>query len=238
MPIELKTDEGVAEITLSGPDGNKLDSPTLDELARTLDGLAAGGGPAFVILTGRDHMFCRGRLPARGLDDERSIRADLEPILRVSASLDRLEAIVVAAVEGAALGFGLGLAVQADRTVVAEGAKLSLPEMSHGIPPLLVMSYLTRHVPYKIAFDLAVSGRDVSPAEARSLGLVNEVVAPGSALAAARAWVGQTRQLPAAGLVMLRQFTRARAGLSDGRDMAAGAAQIAAHLAAIREGAG
>jgi hypothetical protein len=67
---------------------------------------------------------------------------------------------------------------------------------------------------------------------------VNEVVAPGSALAAARAWVGQTRQLPAAGLVMLRQFTRARAALYDGRDMAAGAAQIAAHLAAIREGAG
>lgn len=234
MPIELDVAGDVALVTLFGPDGNRLDSPTINELADVIDGVAERTDLGFVILNGHGETFCRGRVPTPGLTDEASIRSDLQPVVRLSASLDRVKAVVVAAVEGAALGLGFGLAVQADHAVVGSDAALGFPEIRHGIPPLLVISYLTRHLPYKHAFDLAASGREIAPPDAREWGLVNDVVTPGTAIEAAHQWVEELRRFPVPALVLLRQFTRTCAGLSDDQLMESGAAQIAAYLNAAR----
>ena len=137
-----------------------------------------------LVIRGNDGMFCRGRVGAKGLTRGSDVAADLNAILAVNAALDALTVPVVVAVEGEALGFGFGLTAQADYAVAAEDAVLALPEMSHGLPPLIVLSYLFRFVPYKRAFELAVSSRAISAVEAREAGVVTEVVASGAAVGA------------------------------------------------------
>jgi len=112
-----------------------------------------------------------------------------------------------------ALGFGFGLAAQSDYAVAAADAVLALPEMSHGLPPLVVLSYLHRFVPYKRAFELAVTSRRIGAAEAREAGVVTEVVPPGQAVARAMTVAqGMAAQDPRS-LALLRRFSRHAAGV-------------------------
>jgi enoyl-CoA hydratase/carnithine racemase len=119
-----------------------------------------------------------------------------------------LQVPVVTAVEGEALGFGFGLTAQSDYAVAAEDAVLALPEMSHGLPPLIVLSYLFRFVPYKRAFELALTSRRIGAQEAKEAGVVTEVVAPGQAVPRAMAVARMMAGFDATSLGLLRSFAR------------------------------
>src|SRR6202044_1741474 len=110
------------------------------------------------------------------------VAEDLGAILKVNNALNALNVPVIVAIEGHAFGFAFGMTAQSDYAIAAENAVFSLPEMSHGLPPLIVFSYLFRFVPYKRAFELVVTSRQISAQEASDAGIVTDIVPPGTAL--------------------------------------------------------
>jgi enoyl-CoA hydratase/carnithine racemase len=184
-----------------------------------------------VIVSGADGNFCAGRIRDMSLVTKDAIATDLEPILAMNARLESYPLPIIAAVEGVAFGFGFGLATLCDITVVGEGATFALTELAHGLPPLIVLSYFFRFVPYKVGLDLALTGREVDAKEALRLGLATSVCANGGALAAARAVAGQIVAVDGDAIRLLRRFARDQAALADQKAAANGADQIAGLLA-------
>src|SRR5262249_17269950 len=82
----------------------------------------------------------------------------------------------IAAVNGAAIAGGTGLATMCDFTLAVPEAKFGYTEVRIGFVPALVSSILVWQVGHKIARDLLLTGRLFDAAEAHRLGLVNEVV--------------------------------------------------------------
>ncbi|WP_407570493.1 enoyl-CoA hydratase/isomerase family protein [Deinococcus altitudinis] len=88
---------------------------------------------------------------------------------------------VVAAVEGAAVAGGAGLASACDLVVAGEGARLGYTEVRLGFVAAIVMVFLLRSVGEKHARELLLTGRLVTAREAYRMGLINEVVPDGAA---------------------------------------------------------
>ena len=210
--MTIKTEEGgggICVLTLAGENGSGyLTTDALHQLAAAMRGLANQASLRVLVVRGNDGMFCRGRISAKGLTRASDVAEDLRAILQVNDAMDALPVPVVAAVEGEALGFGFGLTAQSDYAVAAEDAVLALPEMSHGLPPLVVLSYLYRFVPYKRAFELAMSSRRIGAAEAKEAGVVTEIVPPGQAVARAMAVAQGMTGHDAKSVALLRRFSR------------------------------
>src|SRR5882724_7569124 len=82
---------------------------------------------------------------------------------------------VVAAINGAAMGGGAGLALAGDVAVMSATATLGYPEVKHGIVAAIVMANLVRNVGRKAAFELVAGGEPIDAARALALGMVNRV---------------------------------------------------------------
>src|ERR1700721_3087586 len=184
MAIEISAQgKGVSVITLAGHEAsNFLYTQDLLDLAQVLTKCASDGDLRALVITGRNNTFCGGRIGAKGLTRASDVAEDLNAILKVNKALNALSVPIIVAVEGQAFGFGFGMTAQVDYAIAAENAVFSLPEMSHGLPPLIVFTYLFRFVPYKRAFELAVTSRPISAKEASDAGILTEIVPAGSTL--------------------------------------------------------
>lgn len=175
MTIRLDLSGTPARITIADSgNGNRFTAAMMDELAAALRAVEAAGAPVLVLDSeGEDFTFGRDqreRVP--GL----SKRDSLGKILVVNDLLSTTGAVTVAAVRGHASGFGTGLALHADITVAADDAVFAFDEIAHGLAPLVVVAYLAKYVPEKIARELVLTGRDVPAGEAARLAIVNRVV--------------------------------------------------------------
>lgn len=213
-------------------DGNHVSSAQLIEFAAALDEVLAKPGLRAVIISGEGTHFCAGRVGAKGLTSAADVQADLNLILEVNNRLRSSPVPFIAAVEGKALGFGCGFSTQCDIAIAAEDAVFALPEMSHKLPPLIVLSYFTKFVPFKKAFELALTSRHFGAVEAKDIGIVTEIVAPGSALARAVDFARIIAGLDAESVTLLREFSRRVAGLGDDIEARNGVATMAIALAA------
>jgi enoyl-CoA hydratase/carnithine racemase len=107
---------------------------------------------------------------------------------RVAQRLAGLPMPTIAAIEGDALGGGLEIALCCDLRIASERAKLGLPEVRLAVTPSTGGTQrLPRIVGPARAKELLLTGRIIDAAEAQRIGLVNEVVAAGGAVARARA---------------------------------------------------
>jgi enoyl-CoA hydratase/carnithine racemase len=82
---------------------------------------------------------------------------------------------VIAAVQATALAGGLELALACDLAVVAEDARLGLPEVKRGLFAAGGGMYLARRIPLAKALELTLTGDPITPAEALAIGLINAV---------------------------------------------------------------
>jgi methylglutaconyl-CoA hydratase len=82
----------------------------------------------------------------------------------------------IAAVNGAAIAGGTGLALLCDFTLAVPEAKFGYTEVRIGFVPAIVSTFLLRQVGEKIARDLLLTGRIFDAAEALKMGLINEIV--------------------------------------------------------------
>lgn len=215
MAIEINAQgKGVSVITLAGHDtGNFVYTQDLLDLAKVLTTCASDKDLRALVLTGRNNTFCGGRVGAKGLTRASEVADDLNAILKVNTALNALSVPVIAAIEGQAFGFAFGITAQVDYAIAADNAVFSLPEMSHGLPPMIVFTYLFRFVSYKRAFELAVTSRKISAKEAAEAGILTETVPGGTALKRALEVANQMAAFDPKALGLLRKFGREVAGV-------------------------
>ena len=217
MSIDI-TDKGhgIRLVTLSGQGAdNKLTTADLRALAAQCDALRADTAARVLVLAGPGAHFCGGRIGAAGLTSPAAIAEDLGAILAVNAAMAALSVPVIAAIEGRAHAFGFGLAAQSDYAIAGADAELCLPEMSHGLPPLVVLSYLFRFTNYKRAFELASTSKPMSATDALAAGLLTEAVATGTALTRALCVAADMASADQTAMTMLRRFARQAAAVHD-----------------------
>jgi enoyl-CoA hydratase/carnithine racemase len=164
---------------------------TLGELAREV---AAGADLRALVVTGAgDKAFCAGAdLKERRtwtLDDTRVFLGEINTLMDALAAFPRP---TLAAINGAAFGGGLELALACDIRIAADGAEMGLTETRLGIiPGAGGTQRLPRIVGAAVAKELILTGRRIGAARARALGLLSEVV-PGAELPAAAArWAAE-----------------------------------------------
>jgi methylglutaconyl-CoA hydratase len=107
-------------------------------------------------------------------------RVDAERIAKLLRSLYELPLPTIAAVHGAAIAGGTGLATLCDFTLATPAAKFGYTEARIGFVPAIVSAFLVVQIGDKRSRDLLLTARLFNAAEALRLGLVNEVVPPES----------------------------------------------------------
>jgi enoyl-CoA hydratase/carnithine racemase len=129
-----------------------------------------------IVLRGSSTAFCGGvsLAAAAGAGDPRTPVAAVASAIE-SLLLSRLPTIAV--VEGPAVGGGVGLAAACDRVIATERASFALPELLYGLVPVVIAPCLRRRISLHDFFWLAMTGAARSAEEARTLGLVDEIVA-------------------------------------------------------------
>ena len=143
---------------------------------RLADAVEASGDPV-IVLVGGPETFCRGMDLAALVADEDAIRTGVEAFARAVRAIRTSGRPVIAVVEGAALGGGVGIAAAADMVLATSHATFGLPEAVFGLVPGVVMPILLeRMLPQKARW-LALTGHARSAAEALGLGLVDAIVA-------------------------------------------------------------
>ncbi|MGA7171477.1 MAG: enoyl-CoA hydratase-related protein, partial [Candidatus Sulfotelmatobacter sp.] len=143
-----------------------------------------------LILTGVGKAFCSGmdleNLKALiGRSPEENLK-DSQTMVQLFRSLYEFPKPTIAAVNGAAIAGGTGLALLCDFTLAVPEAKFGYTEVRIGFVPAIVSTFLLRQVGEKQARDLLLTGRIFGAEEAASMGLIKEIVAPESLMTRAR----------------------------------------------------
>ncbi len=148
------------------------------------------------ILTGAGGAFCAGMdlkaMTARHPGDA-STAGSFDPT-KLEALLKgrRLTKPLIAAVEGPAIAGGTEILQGTDIRVAGEGAKFGVSEARWGLFPLGGSAVrLVRQIPYTVAADILLTGRHITAAEAKEIGLIGHVVPNGTALDKALELAGQ-----------------------------------------------
>jgi 2-(1,2-epoxy-1,2-dihydrophenyl)acetyl-CoA isomerase len=181
MGVHLHVADGVAEVVLDRPDKlNAFDDTMVAEMHLALDGI---GDARAVIVRGEGRGFCAGRDLAGadpGNEDGEAVLVDqFNPLL---LKLYELPMPTFAAVQGAALGVGLGIALACDVVYVADNAKVGSPFAQIGaVLDSGAHTHFVDRLGAHRALELIYTGRLLSGNDAAAIGLVNEAV-PGDSL--------------------------------------------------------
>ena len=183
-------------ITLNRPEVmNAIHAPASEELSAVFDDFQNDPEQWVAIVTGAgDRAFSAGN----DLKYQASGGKMSWPKSGFAGLTNRfdLEKPLIAAVNGIAMGGGFEIALACDIIIASEGAIFALPEPRVGLAALAGgLHRLPREIGTKQALGMILTGRRVSAAEGKSLGFVNEVVAPAQLMATAKAWAKQILEL-------------------------------------------
>jgi methylglutaconyl-CoA hydratase len=182
--ITVADEASIRTITLNRPERRNAITPEMQqELIGAFEN-AAADRCRVVVLRGAGEAFCSGldlqALQQPGGHAGAHHQADTERIALLFRSLYELPMPTIAAVHGAAMAGGAGLALLCDFTLAVPAAKFGFPEARIGFVPALVSVFLALQIGDKRTRDFLLTGRHFDAAEAHRLGIVNEIVAPES----------------------------------------------------------
>jgi enoyl-CoA hydratase len=204
--------DSVLLVTINRPaTKNAIDNETGRAIQSAMDLLDDDPTLFIGVLTGAGGNFSAGadlKERARGAWPEDHVRGGFGVIKRPPRKP------LIAAVEGYAVGGGFEICLACDLVVAARNAKFGLPEVRHN---LLAtgggLFRLPRRIPYHVAMELVLSGEFKEAAFLEKFGLVNRVVAPGTACAQALKWaklllVNGPTALSASKEILFESFSR------------------------------
>jgi enoyl-CoA hydratase len=195
--------KGVCSITLNRPDAlNALDRETLDALSSALEQARGDNDARAVIISGAgDKAFSAGA-DIRFLSQASPLEArELARLaVRVFALAETLGKVVIAALNGYALGGGLELAEACTLRIAARGVKLGHPEVRIGaVAGWGGTTRLARLVGRGRAAEMLLTGKTITAEEALHVGLVNRTAEPGKLMEEAEGFAREIlSQAPAA----------------------------------------
>ena len=180
QPVLYSVEDHVARITLNRPDKrNALNDAVISGIKVSLRDADRDERVRVVVISGAGKDFCSGAdLSALQKIADASVtenQDDARSLMELFLMLRGLAVPVVAAVQGRALAGGCGLATACDLVLASSSAHFGYPEVKIGFVPAMVMAILRRNVSEKNAFGLITRGEPISAAEAKRIGLVNEV---------------------------------------------------------------
>ena len=178
--INYQVEDGIATITFNRPKAlNALNAALLDEFSKALDEIAADEDIRVLILTGAgDKSFVAGAdITELATYNSLTAKTFSQKGHAIIAKLQALPIVVIAAVNGFALGGGTEIAIACDFIYASDNAKFGQPEINLGlIPGFGGTQRLPRLIGPNMAKELVFTGKMISSAEAQQFGLANKVV--------------------------------------------------------------
>ncbi len=182
-------------VTLNRPETrNALSAGMVDELGAVIDAVAGDRGLQSLVLRGAGGTFCAGgdisefrsvyQAGARPEDGPDPIAVSNRRYGRLMARLNGLPQTVVAVIEGAAFGGGLGLLCGSDVAICRADARLALSETGLGLLPAQIAPFVVQRIGLTQTRRLALTGARIDGEEAAQLGLVHYACADAEALEA------------------------------------------------------
>jgi enoyl-CoA hydratase/carnithine racemase len=192
--LRFEIEGAIATITLNRPERlNAFTWEMIDAWAEALVECRTNDAVSVVIVTGAGKAFCSGgdigEMQKRGDRTPLDRKTELERhVHKIPLALEALDKPVIAAINGAATGAGLDLALMADLRIAAEGARLGETYVKVGLVPGAGGAwFLPRLVGTAKALELFWTGDLVDAHEAERIGLVNKVVPDAELMTATRA---------------------------------------------------
>lgn len=213
--LNVTFDSAVATITLNRPDKrNAISYELIEDLINALDEVNTSSA-RILIVTGAGKAFCSGMdldnlKSLIGRTTEQNIE-DSQIMARLFRSLYEFPKVTIAAVNGAAIAGGTGLALLCDFTLAAPDAKFGYTEVRIGFVPAIVATFLLRQVGEKTARDLLLTGRIFDASDALKMGLINEIVPLEKLLDRARELATQLAELSPLSLFHTKRLLTAHA---------------------------
>jgi 2-(1,2-epoxy-1,2-dihydrophenyl)acetyl-CoA isomerase len=213
--VVISSEGPLAIVTLNRPDAlNAIDTSMRKNLLACCDELARNPDVRAVILTGAGKAFCSGSdLKSAASNPDTSLRRtartlahDFQPLVECISRMDKL---VIAAVNGAAVGFGMSLALSCDLMVMADTAYLLSPFVGIGlIPDGGVSWFLTRRIGYGRTLEALVDGQKIGAARCLELGIANRVVSADTVASVAAKWAADLAQRAPIALALTKRVAR------------------------------
>src|SRR5580700_6976980 len=244
MAIDIVVENSVGEIVLNRPDKmNALNNAMMNELSEAFDAAEKAQVRALII-RGEGPAFCAGRDLAdadpSNEDAEAILQAIFNPVIRRLADFP---APTFAAVHGACLGVGLGLALASDVVYVSDDAKIGSPFARIGaVLDSGGHQFFVQRVGSHRALELIYTSRLLSGTEAAAWGLVNQCVPKKDLVEKVRELAATVAKGPTAAFMeskrIIRMIDEEAAGLSEVLNYEARAQGAAGRTADYKEGIG
>lgn len=183
--VTTEVDGAIAVVTINRPRArNAVNQAVAGGIAAAVDALDRRGDVSVMIITGTGGTFCAGM-------DLKGFLTGEDPTIggRGFAGITRRPPAmpVIAAVEGYALAGGFEIALACDLIVASSEATFGLPEVTRGlVAGAGGLLRLPQRIPYHLAMEVALTGGHFPADRLLAAGLINRLVPPGEALAAAR----------------------------------------------------
>ncbi|WP_420993176.1 enoyl-CoA hydratase/isomerase family protein [Cupriavidus sp. 30B13] len=208
QPVRIERSGGILTFTLNRPEaGNEVSGPMFEAMMAALRGEVERPAARVLRLRAAGDVFCTGR--ERAGRDAESVHGEVSRLIELKRLLRSTSLISVAQVQGDAQGFGFGIAILCDFTLVSSRASLGFPEMRKGLPPAAIMAYLGRYGLPKQLFPMVLLGDALTPAAALQAGLITQVVEPARLQADTDALIARLVELDEAGARQCKAFFQA-----------------------------
>ena len=212
--LSVNRDGGIATVTLNRPgQRNAVNRAMTGEWEQLIAWLAGHEDVRAVVVTGAGSAFCAGddvkEVGTLPLEEARELSLRQA---RIYLAFEQLPQVIIAAVNGPALGAGCVCAYSCDFRIASHAARFGMPEILLGWPPGYGIAQLTALVGKARALELCLTGKPISTGKAFAFGLVHEVVAQNRLLDSARSLAQRLLALPPRALIATKRLVHTDEG--------------------------
>jgi methylglutaconyl-CoA hydratase len=167
---------GIAHIILNRPEArNALNLSLMTELCDAIRDMEKSADTRVVIFRGEGPMFCAG-LDLKEAMDGAKAHVLAEKVAETLSTIYHSPLVAIAAIHGAAIAGGAGIASACDLVIATDETKIGFPETRKGLVAAIVLSLLKRQILDRHVRELLLTGELISADRAERIGLINRVV--------------------------------------------------------------